>query len=101
MTHPICDGWVTTNAAETVCDDCSLVIDDHQIDHGPEWRSFDADERERTGAPLTAARHDRGLSTEIGHGVDAKGNTLSGRKRRQLSRLRRERKRGQRESTAE
>ena len=98
---PECDGRVTTNAAETVCDDCGLVLDDQRIDHGPEWRSFDADERERTGAPLTAARHDRGLSTEIGHGVDGNGNTLSGRKRRQLSRLRREHKRGQRQSTAE
>ena len=98
---PECDGRVTTNAAETVCDNCGLVIDDQRIDHGPEWRSFDADERERTGAPLTAARHDRGLSTEIGHGVDGTGNTLSGQKRRQLSRLRREHKRGQRQSTAE
>ena len=98
---PECDGRVTTNAAETVCDDCGLVIDDQQIDHGPEWRAFDADERKRTGAPLTAARHDRGLSTEIGHGVDANGNILLGRKRRQLSRLRREHKRGQQQSTAE
>ena len=98
---PECNGRVTTNAAETVCDDCGLVLDDQRIDHGPEWRPFDAAERERTGAPLTAARHDRGLSTEIGHSVDGKGNTLSGRKRRQLSRLRREHKRGQRQSTAE
>ena len=49
---------VTTNAAETVCDDCGLVLDDQRIDHGPEWRAFDADEHERTDAPLTAARHD-------------------------------------------
>ncbi|ESP86840.1 transcription initiation factor IIB [Candidatus Halobonum tyrrellensis] len=98
---PECDGRVTTNAAESVCDDCGLVLDDQRIDHGPEWHSFDAEKRERTGAPLTAARHDRGLSTEIGHSVDANGNTLSGRKRRQLSRLRREHKRSQRQSTAE
>jgi len=65
---PECDGRVTTNAVETVCEDCGLVINEQRIDHGPEWRSFDEDERERTGAPLTAARHDRGLSTEIGRG---------------------------------
>jgi len=42
-----------------------LVIDEQRIDHGPEWRAYDDEECEQTGAPLTAARHDRGLSTEI------------------------------------
>jgi len=88
---PECDGRVTTNAVETVCEDCGLVIDEQRIDHGPEWRAYDDEERERTGAPLTAARHDRGLSTEIGRGTDAKGNELSGQKRRRLARMRRER----------
>jgi len=58
--------------------DCGLVIDEQRIDHGPEWRTHDQDQRKRTGAPLTAARHDRGLSTEIGRGKDANGNNLSG-----------------------
>ena len=98
---PECDGRVTTNAVETVCDDCGLVIDEQRIDHGPEWRGFDEDERERTGAPLTAARHDRGLSTEIGRGTDANGNELSGQKRRRLTRMRREQSRGRFQSKAE
>ena len=98
---PECDGRVTTNAIETVCEDCGLVIDEQRIDHGPEWRTFDEDERERTGAPLTAARHDRGLSTEIGRGTDGNGNALSGQKRRRLSRLRREQTRGRFQSKAE
>jgi transcription initiation factor TFIIB len=98
---PECDGWVTTNAVETVCEDCGLVIDEQRIDHGPEWRGFDEDERERTGAPLTAARHDRGLSTEIGRGTDAKGNEISGQKRRRLARMRREQTRGRFQSKAE
>ncbi|MDF9748539.1 transcription initiation factor IIB [Natrinema salsiterrestre] len=98
---PECDGRVTTNAVETVCEDCGLVVDEQRIDHGPEWRGFDEDERERTGAPLTAARHDRGLSTEVGRGTDANGNALSGRKRRQLSRMRREQSRGRFQSKAE
>ena len=34
---PECGGQVTTNAVETVCEDCVLVVDEHQIDHGPEW----------------------------------------------------------------
>jgi len=52
---PECDGRVTTNTVETVCEECGLVVDEQRIDHGPEWRGFDEDERERTGAPLTAA----------------------------------------------
>ncbi|WP_435197614.1 transcription initiation factor IIB [Natronomonas sp. EA1] len=98
---PECDGRVTTNAVETVCEDCGLVIDEQRIDHGPEWRAYDDEERERTGAPLTAARHDRGLSTEIGRGTDAKGNQISGQKRRRLARMRREQTRGRWRSKAE
>jgi len=98
---PECDGRVTTNAVETICEDCGLVIDEQRIDHGPEWRPYDDDERERTGAPLTATRHDRGLSTKIGHGTDANGNALSGRKRQQVARMRREQKRGRFQSKSE
>lgn len=98
---PECDGRVTTNAVETVCEDCGLVVDEQRIDHGPEWRAYDDEERERTGAPLTAARHDRGLSTEIGRGTDAKGNEISGQKRRRLARMRREHTRGRWRSKAE
>jgi len=98
---PECDGRVTTNAVETVCEDCGLVIDEQRIDHGPEWRTFDEDECKRTGAPLTTARHDRGLSTEVGRSKDANGNALSGRKRRQVARMRREQTRGRFQSKAE
>jgi transcription initiation factor TFIIB len=98
---PECDGHVTTNVKETVCEDCGLVIDEQRIDHGPEWRAYDDEECERTGAPLTAARHDRGLSTEIGRGTDAKGNEISGQKRRRLARMRREQTRGRWRSKAE
>lgn len=87
---PECDGRVITNIKETVCKNCGLVIDEQRLDHGPEWRTYDADERERTGAPLTVARHDRGISTEIGRGADANGNEISAQKRRRLARMRRE-----------
>jgi transcription initiation factor TFIIB len=40
------------------------------------------------------ARHDRGLSTEIGFRTDATGTKLPSKKRRQLNRLRREHRRG-------
>mgnify|MGYP000170996018 CR=1 FL=1 len=98
---PECDGRITTNLVETICEDCGLVIDEQRIDHGPEWRTHDQDQRKRTGAPLTAARHDRGLSTEIGRWKDANGNELSGRKRQRLSRMRREQNRGRFQSKAE
>jgi transcription initiation factor TFIIB len=98
---PECDGRVTTNAVETICEDCGLVIDEQRIDHGPEWRAYDDEKCERTGAPLTTARHDRGLSTEIGRGTDAKGNEISGQKRRRLARMRREQTRGRWRSKAE
>ncbi|WP_458210248.1 transcription initiation factor IIB [Haladaptatus sp. NG-SE-30] len=98
---PECNGQVRTNSVETVCEDCGLVIDEQRIDHGPEWITHDQHERKRTGAPLTATRHDRGLSTEIGHGKDANGNELSERKRRQLARMRREQTRGRFQSKAE
>lgn len=99
---PECDGRLTTNATETVCDECGLVVDAHQIDHGPEWRSFDnGTSSTRTGGPLTVARHDLGLSTEIGHKTDAHGTELTGRKRAQLARLYREHSRGRFQSKAE
>lgn len=92
---PECDGRVRRTETETVCEDCGLVCTEDAIDRGPEWRSFDDDETDprRTGAPLTRSRHDRGLSTEIGYGTgsDFSSSTrLTGRKRCQIARLRRE-----------
>ena len=82
---PECDGRLRAEGDETVCAACGLVVAEDRLDRGPEWRSFDADARERTGAPLTPSRHDRGLSTEIGRG----DRRLSGRQRRRYARLRR------------
>ncbi|MFC7097492.1 transcription initiation factor IIB [Halobaculum marinum] len=83
---PECDGRVRTNDDESVCSDCGLVVGEDRIDRGPEWRSFADDDTDprRTGAPLTRSRHDRGLSTEIGH------TRVKGRKRRQWARMRRQ-----------
>jgi len=95
---PECSGTVRAGECETVCQQCGLVVDEHAVDPGPEWRAFDDDDRspERTGAPLTRARHDRGLSTEIGRSTD-----LDGRRRRRMGRLRRQHKRAQIASKAE
>lgn len=91
---PECGGQVRTNSVETVCTECSLIIDEQSIDRGPEWHRSEGDSAKRTGAPLTPARHDRGLSTVIGFGQDAKGNELGGETRRRLARMRREQARG-------
>ncbi|MFB6146233.1 MAG: transcription initiation factor IIB family protein [Halobacteriaceae archaeon] len=84
---PECEGPLRRESGETICADCGLVVDQHRVDHGPEWRRFDDGEPsgERVGAPLTRSRHDRGLSTEIG-----RDTRLTGRKRRRLARMRRE-----------
>jgi len=102
-TCPDCGGSLRATRTETVCESCGLVVDEHRIDHGPEWRSFDDEDstQRRTGGPLTVRRHDRGLSTEIGQDTDANGKPLSAKKRRQLGRLRREQTRGRFQSKAE
>ncbi|MBO4247860.1 transcription initiation factor IIB family protein [Halomicrobium sp. IBSBa] len=89
---PECDGAIDASTREAVCTQCGLVVDEDQLDRGPEWRSFedDGEQKARTGAPLTRSRHDRGLSTEIG-----RSTRLKGRKRRQMARLRREHSRAQ------
>lgn len=81
---PECGGSIQSTTVETISTNCGLVLDEHRIDNGPDWRSFEDTETnpERTGAPLTPSRHDRGLSTVIGRATDANGNSLSARKRR-------------------
>lgn len=91
---PECNGRLvsSSNGGELVCEACGLVVDDTNIDYGPEWRAFDASEREdrsRVGAPTTNLMHDRGLSTRIDwRDRDASGGQLSARKRQQMNRLR-------------
>jgi len=78
--------------AELVCRNCGLVLDEDIIDHGPEWRAFDSEQREkraRTGAPMTYTIHDKGLSTVIGwKNRDSYGKAIPTRNRAQIYRLR-------------
>jgi len=86
---PECEGRLSTDGDETVCDSCGLVVSTDRLDRGPEWRSFADDDTDpaRCGAPLTRSRHDRGLSTEIGRDGRGKG--------RKWARLRRQHRRTQ------
>ena len=91
---PECGGNLATDTehGETVCEDCGLVVDEDSIDRGPEWRAFDAaekDQKSRVGAPTTNMMHDKGLSTNIDwRDKDAYGNSLSSRQRQKMQRLR-------------
>ena len=96
-TCPECDGRIRpTEAGETACEACGLVLSDRPIDHGPEWR-FTTDPEEsqrRTGGSLTNTRANRGLSTWMGTCErDGKGNTIDGEKRRRLRRQRKQQRR--------
>ncbi|MBX0324651.1 transcription initiation factor IIB [Halomicroarcula sp. F13] len=91
---PECGGSLLSDSerGETVCEDCGLVVEEDEIDPGPEWRAFDSkekDEKSRVGAPTTNMMHDKGLSTNIGwQDKDAYGNSLSSRQREKMQRLR-------------
>ncbi|GAA0308196.1 transcription initiation factor IIB [Halarchaeum salinum] len=91
---PECGGNLVVDEShgETVCADCGLVVDEDEIDRGPEWRAFNSqekDQKSRVGAPTTNMMHDKGLSTNIGwQDKDAYGNSLSSRQRQKMQRLR-------------
>ena len=75
-----------------VCEHCGLITSERYIDHGPEWRAFDADQkkkRTRTGAPMTYMIHDKGLSTMIDwKNRDIFGREIPAKLRAQIYRLR-------------
>ncbi len=87
-----CDGEIVIEGSEKICSDCGLVIENQQIDHGPEWRAFNTSERDnksRVGAPTTKTMHDKGLTTMIDwKDKDAYGRSISSEKRSQMHRLR-------------
>lgn len=80
------------NRGELVCQSCGLVLEEHLIDQGPEWRAFDAgqdEKRSRTGAPMSLTIHDKGLSTDIDWlNKDSYGRSIPTKNRAQLYRLR-------------
>ncbi|MDQ2052100.1 TFIIB-type zinc ribbon-containing protein [Natronolimnohabitans sp. A-GB9] len=91
---PECSGRLVSDDehGETVCEACGLVVEEDEIDRGPEWRAFDSaeqDEKSRVGSPTTKLMHDDGLSTNIGwQDKDAYGKSLSSRQRQKMQRLR-------------
>ncbi|MFB6087297.1 MAG: TFIIB-type zinc ribbon-containing protein, partial [Haloarculaceae archaeon] len=46
----------SSDRGELICEDCGLVVEEGNIDPGPEWRAFNHEERQeksRVGAPTT------------------------------------------------
>ena len=82
----------SADGSEVSCEDCGLILEEETIDRGPEWRAFNASERDsksRVGAPTTQTMHDKGLTTTIDwKNKDAYGRSLSSEKRSQMNRLR-------------
>ena len=91
---PECSGRLrrADDDVEAVCDDCGLVVPDATLETSvtPYTPSGTDDRESRVGPSSTNLVHDKGLSTVIGwQDTDAKGNALSGERRRQVHRLRR------------
>ncbi|RLE85645.1 MAG: transcription initiation factor IIB [Thermoprotei archaeon] len=76
---------------EIICADCGYVIQEREIDRGPEWRAFTAEEREkrsRVGAPISRLTPDS-LATDIDwRSRDAAGREIGLKKKIEMLRLR-------------
>ena len=81
-----------TSDGELIHEPTGLILEEENIDPGPEWRAFNHSERQsksRVGAPTTQTMHDKGLTTTIDwKDKDAYGRSLSSEKRSQMHRLR-------------
>ena len=94
----VCPGCGSSNLmfdssrGEISCNNCGLVIEEDLIDRGQEWRAFNQEQRNkrtRTGAPMTNALADKGLSTDIDwKNRDCHGNSIPERNLPQMYRIR-------------
>ncbi|CAM9486595.1 unnamed protein product [Chrysoparadoxa australica] len=82
---PDCKGLdiiVDDAAGDRVCRGCGMVLGDHLIDEGPEWRTFANDEGpknepSRIGGLVSALTSDGGLSTKLQGGNERVRRTLA------------------------
>jgi len=77
---------------ELHCESCGLVLDDTQIDLGPEWTAYDSQEREklsRTGAPRSYTSQAINLTTLIASSNrDSRGNRIPSKEIEKFYRMR-------------
>ncbi|MBI5635673.1 transcription initiation factor IIB [Candidatus Micrarchaeota archaeon] len=82
---------------EIVCRKCGSVVAENEYQTGPEWRAFDADQRNsraRAGAPLKYMSPNKGLVTEIDqYNRDVRGGKIAPSQQAQLYRMRKWHKR--------
>jgi transcription initiation factor TFIIB len=82
--------YVDPVRGERVCDTCGFVVDEGLVDQGPDWTTFEGDQRIRAGPPPSVMVPDKGLGSMVGNGLrDAKGNPIDARSVAALNRLRR------------
>ncbi len=82
--------YVDSARGERVCDNCGFVVDEGLVDQGPDWTTFEGDDRIRAGPPPSVMTPDKGLGSMVGNGLrDAKGNPIDARSVAALNRLRR------------
>ncbi|WP_255148859.1 transcription initiation factor IIB [Halorarius halobius] len=86
------ENLVRTDNGELIDEETGVIVEEENIDRGPEWRAFnhtEKQEKSRVGAPTTQAMHDKGLTTDIDwKDQDASGRSLSTDKRNRMRRLR-------------
>lgn len=75
-----------------VCRECGIVLEEHTIDWGPEWRFLDPglESRARTGSALKPSKPAYGLTSHIDwSGKDSSGTSLMGHQFRTTQAIRR------------
>lgn len=80
------------DTGEVICGHCGLVVENINVDRGPEWRAYSFEEkadRSRVGSPITILQPDKGLVTVISkNNRDASGREVSAATKVQMWRLR-------------
>src|SRR5438094_7825946 len=82
--------YVDPVRGERVGDNSGFDVDEALVDQGPDWTTFEGDDRIRAGPPPSVMAPDKGLGSMVGNGLrDAKGNPIDARSVAALNRLRR------------
>src|SRR3989454_777636 len=61
--------YVDPVRGERVCDNCGFVVDESLVDQGPDWTTFEGDDRIRAGPPPSVMAPDKGLGSMVGNGL--------------------------------
>src|SRR3989454_881260 len=57
--------YVDPVRGERVCDNCGFVVDESLVDQGPDWTTFEGDDRIRAGPPPSVMAPDKGLGSMV------------------------------------